>query len=238
MALAAPAPSPQNLPKNLPQDLPNELQWKASPRVAAPAPSATAPLAAAEAQPKLKAEPRLAERPSRFIPAPAEADRKGLNALVAKADADNKPIASSKSREPVLASLEPPRLATAETAAQPASIDYDANFIPAPEYDEDHPEELVYRPFPLAPLLTATPSADDAALSVMQSPDRRRTLAMIDDEMTSPPMSLRPGLQMAELLWSKEFRGQAVGLSDLRAERPVPDAEDGLTGRMVKTTSR
>ena len=29
----------------------------------------------------------------------------------------------------------------------------------APEFDEDHPEELAYRPFPLAPIMTNPASA-------------------------------------------------------------------------------
>lgn len=221
MALAAPVPTPQ------------DLQWKATARPTGPAPAVNAKAAAA---PKLVSEPRLVERPSKFVPAPSETDRKNLDALVAKAGTADKP-ATAPSAAPVVASLEPPAAPTGELRTS-AAIDQDMNFIPAPEYDEDHPEELVYRPFPLAPLLTATPSADDAALSVMQSPDVRKTLAMLDDDMTSPPMRLRPGQQMAELLWSKEFRGQAVGLNDLVAERSAPQPDGGVADRLVKTTSR
>ena len=43
-------------------------------------------------------------------------------------------------------------------AAVPVS--QDAHFVPAPAYDEEHPEELSYRPFPIAPLLTLTASVD------------------------------------------------------------------------------
>lgn len=224
MALAAPIPTAQ------------DLQWKATPRPTGPA----APVAAKPAAtPKLVTEPRLVERPSKFVPAPSETDRNDLNALVAKAGTADKPAAAAAaaSPAPVIASLEPPAAPTGDRKMS-AVLDQDTNFIPAPEYDEDHPEELVYRPFPLAPLLTATPSADDAALSVMQSPDVRKTLAMINDDMSSPPMRLRPGQQMAELLWSKEFRGQAVGLNDLAAERSAPQPDGGVADRLVKTTSR
>ena len=228
MALAAPVPKPE------------ELQWAATPRPTGTTPSGTLPVAAATetGAPKLVAQPRLAERPSKFVPAPSEADRKGLAALVAKADIDEGGPAKSAS---VVASLEPPatQLPSANGAAPVSdAIDQDTSWITAPEYDEDHPEELVYRPFPLAPILTATPSADDAALSIMQLPDVAKTLAMIDDGMTSPPMRLRPGQQMAELLWSKEFRGQAVGLMDLAAERSAPEPASGVAARWVKTTSR
>ena len=230
MALAAPVPSPQ------------DLQWKATarPQGAAPAVAAKTP-----PSPKLISEPRLVERPSKFVPRPTEVDRKALNALVAEAGnalPAERPAASQSVRPAVIASLEPPAAPSVPANAASASLltsrDQDANWITAPEYDEDHPEELVYRPFPLAPLLTATPSADDAALSAMQAPDVQKTLAMLEDDMTSPPMRLRPGQQLAELLWSKEFRGQAVGLLDLAAERSAPESAGGVADRLVKTTSR
>jgi len=108
----------------------------------------------------------------------------------------------------------------------------------APEYDDDHPEELSYRPFPLAPLMTQTASPDDPALAQLVHPDVAKTLEMIDDAGAILPMRLRPGRQVAELLWAQEFRGEAVSLSELEAIEPPRPTAHGLTERTVKTLPR
>ena len=246
MALAAPIPSPQETQQQdltlAKQDLaPEKLGWQATARPTGPPPAVAVPTAIANAEaqvakskpavaPKLVAEPRLAERPSRFVPAPSETDRKGLNALVASAVPAPKPATRPERAAPILASLGPAE------AAKP--MERETNWVSAPEFDDDHPEELVYRPFPLAPLLTATPSADDEALSVMHHPEVSKTLVMLEDDMSSPPMRLRPGQQMAELLWSKEFRGQAVSLADMTAGPAPSDGKQAVPDRLVKTSQR
>lgn len=224
MALAAPWPSPQ------------DLQWAATAR---PLPRTelrkTEAKIAPPALPKLVAPPRLAERPSRFVPAPSENDRSALAALVAEASSEP---GSTKPTATVLASFEGPAAASAP-GTRSAALERETSWIPAPEFDDDHPEELVYRPFPLAPLLTATPSADDAALSVMSAPEVGKTLVMLEEDMSSPPMRLRPGQQLAELLWAKEFRGQAVSLADLAPALKAPTASaSAVTDRLVKTSLR
>jgi hypothetical protein len=62
---------------------------------------------------------------------------------------------------------------------------------------------------------------------------------MIDDEGRILPMRLRPGEQTAQLLFAKEFRGQAVDLSaldDVLAGGQEPP--QALAGRKVKTSPR
>ncbi len=117
-----------------------------------------------------------------------------------------------------------------------AIIRSDATFVPAPAYDDEHPEELSYRPFPIAPFLTATSSADDPALARMVHPDLARTLEMIADQLGSaPPMRLRPGSQTAQILWALEFKGEAIDLSSL-IEAGQPSAP--LTDRRVATRAQ
>ena len=87
--------------------------------------------------------------------------------------------------------------------------------VPAPEYDDEHPDELSYRPFPIAPFLTMTASADDPALSGMVHPNLGKILETLDQEYAAPPMRLRPGVHAAERLWAHEFKGDAVDLSNL-----------------------
>ena len=97
--------------------------------------------------------------------------------------------------------------------------------MPAPAYDEEHPEELSYRPFPIAPFLTATASVDDPVLARMVHPDLGKTIEMLDQAGSVPPMRLRPGSQTAQLLWAQQFKGEAINLSSLidldRADSPA-----------------
>ena len=82
-------------------------------------------------------------------------------------------------------------------------------------------------------MLTATASPDDPALAQLIHPDLAKTLEVLDDDGAVQPMRLRPRQQVAELMWSQQFSGQAVRLSD------APDAAPlGLANRAVKTTSR
>jgi hypothetical protein len=187
------------------------LVWKASPRAA---------------EPKLLSEPRLVERPSKLAAAPQPAtrkvdpDRQGLDALIAT----TLPTPAPNTQ---VAALTPP--ATADDLA--------TSWASSPEFDDDHPEELSYRPFPLAPLLTQTASADDEALGAMAHPNFAQTLELLTADNTAPPMRLRPGQQTAAMMWSKEFSGQAVHLADL-----IPEADQskpgGLAERMVRTSAR
>ena len=105
--------------------------------------------------------------------------------------------------------------------------------VAAPAYDEEHPEELSYRPFPIAPFLTVTASADDPALAGMVHPNLAKILETMDQDNV-PPMRLRPGLQAALMLWSQQFKGEAINLSgladaDLPADGPPPGSRKVAT---------
>lgn len=106
----------------------------------------------------------------------------------------------------------------------------------APDWDEDHPEELSYRPFPISPYLTATASPDDPALARMHHPDVARTFDLLDQAGAMPPMRLRPGQQVAQLLWAQQFKSARVNIEDLASEpdQPVPL---GLANRPVRTSA-
>jgi uncharacterized protein YcbK (DUF882 family) len=183
------------------------LVWKASPR---------------PPEPKLLKEPRVVERPSKFATTPSANDMAGLEALIAR------------TAEPAAAPAANPQLASLTPAEQ---MPDGQSWISSPEFDEDHPEELSYRPFPLAPLLTQTASADDEALGTLTHPVFSETMDLLTSDMTAPPMRLRPGHQLAELLWSKEFSGQAVDLTDLIPAESQPTL-GGITERRVKTSER
>src|SRR5262245_11009667 len=182
------------------------------------------PLQLASLTPSLP-PPRLIERPAALAPRPSEFDRARLAELSAE-----------------------PRLASARDGVQPAAAGSKrplawgtslgrGSFVPAPAYDDEHPEELSYRPFPIAPLLTATASPDDPVLARMVHPDLMRALELLDQENASPPLRLRPGLQTAHLLWAQEFKGEAINLSVLY-DYGLPPANSGLGKRKVVTSAR
>src|SRR5262249_38800442 len=115
----------------------------------------------------------------------------------------------------------------------------ETTFVPAPAFDEEHPEELSYRPFPIAPFLTATASAADPALARLVHPDLNRTRDMLDQPRGAPRMRLRPGSQTAQLLWAQEFKGEAINLSSLiDLDQPQPASPTRLPRRTVVTQAQ
>jgi hypothetical protein len=181
---------------------------------------------------------------------PPAADRAKLDKLVAASTDAMPPIFSrapakpplgqpladaAPAKEPVrVASLEPAQKATNEAPAAPvtAAKGLGEGWAPAPDFDEDHPEEVSYRPFPIAPLLTESASADDAALVKLVPPDVARTLDLLDDRPVVLPLRLRSGEQKAEVAKAQQFRGDAVDASALgpgRVSTPAPAPASGST---------
>jgi uncharacterized protein YcbK (DUF882 family) len=213
--------------------------------------------------PVLLETPRLVDQPSQLT-RPSNADRAKLGemaALASMAPALIEPPTPVQRRQPQLASLpslsgtaippaaapsrDPPKLAAINPNAlsdQPNSLSdatrpgWGNGFVQAPAFDEEHPEELSYRPFPIAPLMTQTASADDPALVRMVHPDVAKTLELIDQAGGMPPMRLRPTLQTAELMWAQQFQGQAVNLSSM-IDNPAPTA-NAVPNRKVQTTAK
>ncbi len=240
------------------------VTWESIPAAELPKlPTAEAKVAAlrpeaSAAGPKLVAEPKLLERASKFTPAPSRKDQSSLTALVTKASNEPMPhlvaapkpavrpskalaAAAMPTPQPSLAagtrvaSLEPDKGSASITDMSPASLGN--GWVQAPEFDEDHPEELAYRPFPLAPLLTETASAHDPGLVGMQHPDVARTLEFLDDVGAIQPMKFRPGQQVAEVMWAQQFQGKAVHLDALQ-ELDRSRFTNGIEDRAVHTSSR
>ncbi|MFN0219473.1 MAG: DUF882 domain-containing protein [Hyphomicrobium sp.] len=218
----------------------------------------------ADSKPKLTAAPKLIDRSSQFTVNPTAADGANLTALVQKASLSlpapklvqapqpaarpQKALAeaavAARIEEPAmppalvgpkLAALIPDKTASSVTDMSPDSLG--AGWVQAPQFDEDHPEELAYRPFPLAPLLTDTPSAADPQLAQLQHPDVAATLEMIDDVGEIPPMRFRPGQQVAQVMWAQQFQGKAVHL-DALLEIDQSRLATQIENRSVQTSSR
>ena len=100
----------------------------------------------------------------------------------------------------------------------------------APEYDPEHPSELIYRPFPIAPLLSENSSIDNPALATLVPPDMARARDLIAMTEEGLPLHFKPGLQFAEMLWSDLFAGGTVdGLMAISVN------ERGRGSRRVRT---
>jgi hypothetical protein len=176
-------------------------------------------------------------------PAPSsDADRLRLNEMVSTATTQAAPAAQTHAAQTPAARAVP-------TAARMAALDVDnaapvepandsnGRWAPAPEFDEDHPEELAYRPFPIAPLLTESASADDKALVKLVHPDLQRTLVLLDDKQIVLPMRLRPGNQVSEVTWAQQFQGRAVDFAAHETDQQRA-AASGITSRPVRTSAR
>ncbi len=133
------------------------------------------------------------------------------------------------------------RLAAAKTSAEAEDatgrFGWGSSFVRAPDYDDDHPEELAYRPFPLEPMMSA--KADDPLLAQLQPLDVGRTLELMDDGGAVAPMRLRPKEKIAQAMWAQQFQGAVVNRlpSEIDAEQPGATPK-GFNERSVTTTVR
>jgi uncharacterized protein YcbK (DUF882 family) len=182
------------------------------------------------------------EPPRQAAPAP---DRDRLAQLVAASLDTDRRASLGGPPQPAAPTSAPTRLAALapETGAEAARSEADAagwsnGWAPQAEFDDDHPEELSYRPFPVAPFLTQSASADDAALVKLVHPDVMRTLDLLDDRQIVLPLKLRPGRQVAEVMWAQQFQGDAVDVSALEEALSTRNALSSLASRSVKTTAR
>lgn len=108
-------------------------------------------------------------------------------------------------------------------------------WVAAPAYDEEHPEELSYRPFPLAPMLTQSASVNEPVLARMIAPDVSKILANIDKTWTVPEMQFLPGQQTAEVMWAQQFQGHPVQYVDASLAERGEHVPTNLIPRSVKT---
>ncbi len=201
------------------------------------------------APPSLVEQPQLAARPQ-WMPAPIRAaftpsagDRARFAELVNLAASlptlvsGPAPARRPEARVPSLTgtSLPPPPLGSPKgrpaASAQLASLGPsvlpelpetdNGGWITAPAYDEEHPEELSYRPFPIAPYLTE--SAAEALLSDFVAHDVARTLDLLDQPEVTASLNFRPSTHAtAALLTTQRFTGAAIRLDGMRETSAIP----------------
>lgn len=203
--------------------------------------------------PQLVAEPRVADRPLRLASRPSDDDRRRLTQLVALAgmpELVSPPARATRPQTPKQKTNEPaaaepqamdapaspfPRLAFLSAAGIEALKGWNTGFAPSPAWDEDHPEEAAYRPFPLAPFLTATASIDDPALARFVHPDLSRTGEMFTGPDSVGQMKLRPGREVAQLLWSQDAAGSTIDLDRMSKASTLESTALLAYGRRVQT---
>jgi uncharacterized protein YcbK (DUF882 family) len=174
--------------------------------------------------PALVAGPAPARRPEKhYLPSLTGASLPAPPAGARSAAAD---------QERQVASLGPTPLPQS-TLTDTGRFDW-GGWIAAPAYDEEHPDELSYRPFPIAPYLTV--SAEQALMSEFVALDVTRTLDMLDQPDASGTLSFRPAARTATLLRSQQFTGTAIKLDAMHDADPP--SEPAFEGRAVMTSWR
>ena len=212
-------------------------------------------------QPQLIASPRPVDRPAQFVNRLPDAERSRLDMLVKLASLEEPsslpeetgtsslitgtaPLRTASMtpswpslRKPPVTEDAVPETAPASHPLGEGSSDWRSGWHVAPAYDDDHPDELAYRPFALGPLLTETPSFDDPALVTLVHPDASEALAMIDDEGMALPMRFGPERSETAMAWAQAFSGDAVNLDAFGAAPEPGSAPSGpqLLARAVKT---
>ena len=76
-----------------------------------------------------------------------------------------------------------------------------SGFAQAPAFDEEHPEELSYRPFSIGPILTQHAGHDHPVLAQMHHPDTGRLFDMLDepDRLFPSVVPARPASRRADV---------------------------------------
>lgn len=184
--------------------------------------------------------PIAGSEPHVRMPGPSLQDRARLNEMAALASLEPRLVSGPKlAQRPKPQGQTGPRLAAIDPKSQTDAqgrFGWGSGWIAAPAYDEEHPEELSYRPFPIGPLLTASPN--DPVFAKLVHHDVARTIDMLDQPGSALPLRFRPGEQMAQLLWANQFRGDPIGLAKLFESQASDITSSSLANRNVRTTER
>ncbi|WP_245297094.1 MULTISPECIES: DUF882 domain-containing protein [Rhodomicrobium] len=125
------------------------------------------------------------------------------------------------------------RGAPGETASAPSNLVPEDQMAAAPDYDDDHPDELDYQPFPILPFMSDTPIASMDMTTGEASAEL--TLAKVHVMFTESREMLhaqfQPGLQYAQMYWAQRFRGTAVNTELRRVARDDGPAEPVKTAQ-------
>ncbi len=217
-------------------------------------------VAASVPLPKLIQPPRQVV--ARATPVPSVDDKRGLDSLFVQASLPQlvspptevrrpRPAAPSLTGGPPIPAPPPaaakptpaPRVAAVDPSLRDGSPLTDAgrfgwgpaaSWLAAPAFDEEHPEELAYHPFPLAQFLTVHPG--EPVMAELKPHDVAKTVDLIEAHASVTPLLLRPPVQSVNLTAAQRFTGEAIGIDKLRAaQAPHAPAEPKTA---VRTSQR
>ncbi|MEZ5924918.1 MAG: DUF882 domain-containing protein [Hyphomicrobiaceae bacterium] len=226
-----PAPQPVTLSK---PDVASDAPVLDGPALTPPQPVLTAKKQVASIEAFLPPLPELA--PTELTRRPAQlASRKELDDLV---------LASLGPESAVVTPpLKKPRVARASIPAGDAVIVPPApeemtigtflsrsGWARAPEFDEEHPSELSYRPFPLSVYLTADADLDQPALAKLHHPNFKAAHERLLDADAGLELSFKPRERVAALTWDGQFAPENILLSEMVGDSP--------SGKRVKTAKK
>ncbi len=121
-------------------------------------------------------------------------------------------------------------------AKAPTDTVPDDQMATSPAYDDDHPDELDYQPFPILPFMSDTPVASMDMTSPSSGVSLPKVHMLFSESREMFETQFEPGLQYAQLYWAQRFRGSAVNTALKRlarddTPRPVQTAQATRTAR-------
>lgn len=119
------------------------------------------------------------------------------------------------------------------SSAPSATVPQD-QIVSAPEYDDDHPDELYYQPFPILPFMSDTPAASMDMSSGAESLSLPKVNMFFGESREMLHTEFQPGLQFVQLFWAQRFRGTAVNTELKRLVRDIPPELD----RQIQTARK
>ena len=124
-----------------------------------------------------------------------------------------------------------------EAPVQEAAVP-DEQVAASPDYDDDHPDEENYQPFPVLPLMSDTPVAGMDMMSGSSELELAKVHVLFTEPREMLDTQFQPGLQYAQMFWAQRFRGTAINTAVKRLDRH--DAADGpvQTAQNLRPDSR
>lgn len=107
-------------------------------------------------------------------------------------------------------------LGEAPPAAEPVP---DERVAASPDYDDDHPDEENYQPFPVLPFMGDIPIASMDMMTGGSELELAKVHVMFTEPREMLNTQFQPGLQYAQMFWAQRFQGTAINTAVKRLDR-------------------
>ena len=98
-------------------------------------------------------------------------------------------------------------------------VENEENVASQADYDDDHPDEEDYQPFPVLPFMSDTPVAEMDLTDSSSDFSLAKVHIMFGERREMLDTRFSQGLQFAELFWAQRFRGSAINTELRRVDR-------------------